>query len=632
MPVLQSVRSVAAILVALALSVALATSASAEAPAIEIQIRNTAAGGDDYLTWAPTPARIRQVPGAVAADLRVVLTNDPQGSVPAGCHAPLDGDVAFDRDVKTGQTASQSSLPLVLPKDGSWVSFVVAGRFPRASSSDKDAIIEVHRDDASGPVLYHHALMVRIRKDHRCLTSRERRRFLEALDNLHRGQIEPNKWSRYMYFVNMHNAAAIGYIYDNPSVKEYHVNYFWFDLAHKAPAFIAWHRAFLLQFERELQKKYPDVALPYWIITEDAKVFEEDFMGVNAAQTDAVWVQPKFSANNNPLYGWAVKYIPSKNPEPLQRYPGVNKPLAIFIKDDVLLGLEPYSTYPKTPDPPAFVDQLEQNPHNKGHNWIGPWMESCHTSPSDPVFWVFHTNFDRLWAHWQYAHNHFSPDGAGGSSYYPMGKFVNPDGACDPCSQPKPANDCIPIGHRIDDTMWPWNGKVGQGPTPKSSWPQRDLAEPFLKPFPASTIPNLWPSAPAAPTPGDMIDYAGINSGHLDMGFAYDDTPFGAKPSERIVITGRKDENLGTFLDRTKPTAARVAAAEGLSHAAIQDEGRAALRDILMAREQDEKVRIEALRILNNRRDPRWVTDAISLVEDPPPPPTRPSTLRPSSC
>ncbi len=292
-------------------------SSSATAAVIEIEIRNTSAPGDDYLTWAPAPSRIRQVPDAAVGDLRVVLTNDPEQPVPAGRAAPQDGNVAFDVAVKTGQTAKQVSLSVVLPHDGSWVNFVVAGSFPRTSSRDKDAIIEVHRDDVSGPVIHRHALMVRIRKDHRNLTPHERRRFLEALDHLHRGEVDAAGQSRYVYFVNLHNVAAIGYMYGAPDIKEYDVKYFWPDLAHKAPAFIAWHRAFLLQFEREIQKSYPDVALPYWIITnEDSKLFDEDFMGANSDQTGALTVQPKFSLDN-PLRGWSVAFLPSKAPEPL---------------------------------------------------------------------------------------------------------------------------------------------------------------------------------------------------------------------------------------------------------------------------------------------------------------------------
>jgi hypothetical protein len=149
---------------------------------------------DDYLTWAPAPARIKQLPGSGAADERVVLTNDAERPKPPNRKAPLDGNLAFDGSVAPGTTATKTTLELVLPKDGSWVNFVVAGS--RASSEDKDAVIEVRDGSAAGPVLHSHAVMVRIRKDHRELTDKERSRFLNALATLHRKQ------NRYEWFVH----------------------------------------------------------------------------------------------------------------------------------------------------------------------------------------------------------------------------------------------------------------------------------------------------------------------------------------------------------------------------------------------------------------------------------------------
>ena len=139
---------------------------------------------DDYLTWAPAPARIRQVVQAGATDKTVVLTNDPEQPVPPGRKHPLDGNVAFAKSVATGATATGQTLELVLPKDGAWVDFIVAGSFPRASTEDKDAVIEVHEGSAGCPVVLTHNAMVRIRKDHRnsptasaCVFSRRFRGF-----------------------------------------------------------------------------------------------------------------------------------------------------------------------------------------------------------------------------------------------------------------------------------------------------------------------------------------------------------------------------------------------------------------------------------------------------------------------
>src|SRR3954465_10495107 len=76
---LQARRSCRCLLVAGVLSLLGIDPPPALAQQVEIQIRS-AAPNDDYLTWAPAPARIRQT--AAAADKRVVLTNDPERPAP----------------------------------------------------------------------------------------------------------------------------------------------------------------------------------------------------------------------------------------------------------------------------------------------------------------------------------------------------------------------------------------------------------------------------------------------------------------------------------------------------------------------------------------------------------------------
>src|SRR5262245_47176575 len=163
-----------------AFSLLTASTPQASAQQVEIEVREPGLA-DDYLTWAPAPGRIRQIPNAVTTDRAVVLSNDAEAATPPGRQHPLDGNVAFAKSVLPGQTATADTLDVVLPKEGSWVDFVVAGSFPRASSEDKDAIIEVHDGNAGGPVLGRYAVMVRIRKDQRTLTDNERVRFLRAL-------------------------------------------------------------------------------------------------------------------------------------------------------------------------------------------------------------------------------------------------------------------------------------------------------------------------------------------------------------------------------------------------------------------------------------------------------------------
>jgi hypothetical protein len=502
---------------------------SALAQQIEFQIR-TADPADDYLTWAPAPARIRQIPQAGATDRVVVLTNDAEQPVPPGRRLPLDGNVAFAKSIAPGTTATENTLQLTLPKDGSWASFFVAGSFPRASTADKDAVIEVHEGSATGTPIYKYASMVRIRKDHRDLTDQERINFLKALSRYlreHRG---------YERFVRVHELASMGK-YQDPAV------YFWPDVAHRGPAFLAFHRAYLLSFERELQQLDPSVALPYWRMDQLPSVFDENFMGANRISTEA-FVEPTFAASN-PLAHWTV------NGDALYRFPFQrNDPQDLqkrFFSDDTLFEETTYA---------RFSRKLEANPHNLGHNWTGTWMQNCMISPSDPVFWPFHAGFDRQWAKWQWSGGRMSPDGSH-ESYAPNDAYDDKAPGCD-ISSP---NACVPIGHHLKDTMWPWNSAVGPGANIKGNRPPKDLSQGYMGPFPKASSEGLWPAQPATPTPGDMIDYAGAAAPEatapgaaapgaaaqpLDMGFAYDDVPFGIKPQPVVTMAAPANSTLSS--------------------------------------------------------------------------------------
>ena len=176
-------------------------------PQVEIRINelSTDAAGinddptDDYVTWAPTFARAR-LNSPVGSAVTVVLTNDAAGAIPGG------GDVQFAAHTTpwpVNTTATNDTLTLSLPADGSWVPFVIAGKFGTPSTNDKDTIVEAHMSTAGGPVLGRKALMVRVRKNANNLTASERDRFLFAWRNF-RNQLGSN----YVLFQEMHRLAA----------------------------------------------------------------------------------------------------------------------------------------------------------------------------------------------------------------------------------------------------------------------------------------------------------------------------------------------------------------------------------------------------------------------------------------
>ena len=116
------------------------------------------------------------------------------------------------------------------------------------------------------------------RKNANSLTAAERNRLLAAFATLNNAGM-----GRFADFRNVHSSAG------DPE-------------AHQNAGFPPWHRAFLLDLERELQQIDPSVALPYWRFDQPApNLFTRDFMGVTDPSTGRVL----FSATN-PLQFWAT--------------------------------------------------------------------------------------------------------------------------------------------------------------------------------------------------------------------------------------------------------------------------------------------------------------------------------------
>jgi len=122
-------------------------------------------------------------------------------------------------------------------------------------------------------------------------------------------------------------------------------------------------------------------------------------------------------------------------------------------------------------------------------------------------------------------------------------------------------------------------------------------------------------AAPAKPTPGDMIDYAGVKAGRLDMGFAYDDIPYGRIPdvtaSPPPLATA-----LQTFADRGQPLSARIAAVESAKGGALAADELTAVLALASDASQPEAMRLEALKLLSQvTGDGRAVRPALEILK-----------------
>jgi tyrosinase len=201
--------------------------------------------------------------------------------------------------------------------------------------------------------------------------------------------------------------------------------------AHMGPAFLPWHRKFLLLLEKDLQQVLGDSSfgLPYWDWANDAALPDP--------KQSAIWANNLMGGQGSPVTTgpfaagqWTL--WPSGS---LVRNFGQGTPTLPTQTDvDNVLTVTPYDASPwNTSSNPSFRNQLEgwlNGPqlHNRVHVWVGGSMLPM-TSPNDPVFFLHHCNIDRIWAMWQ-------ADNPG--AYLPI------TGG--------------PQGHNLNDLMWPWDG------------------------------------------------------------------------------------------------------------------------------------------------------------------------------
>jgi tyrosinase len=453
-------------------------------PSVQIEINNTPAGDDDYVTWAPTIARARVQGLSGGGPHTVVLTND-------GLAPPAGGDVKFASYAGPGwpagwpanTTATAATLTLSLPASGAWVPFVIAGDFANPSEDDKDAIIEIHEGTATGPICGTRPLMVRVRKNATTLTTAERDRYLAAIAALRAS-------GAYAPFVDIHAASIFN------------------SQAHGTPAFLPWHRAFVLDYERELQAIDPSVSAHYWKYDAAApSLFSVDFMGSNPFAPGPPEPETVTYAVTNPL----STPPPPPLPATITRT-GFRDHLGNPVTD---VGLTPDATVLMPATFLAF-QVMEGNPHGTAHVWAGGWMGSIPTAVIDPLFFMLHANVDRQWAAWQGGigtPGGVTHHGNGAAEYNAQGAFT--------C----PPSTTFPLGGHLNDTMWPWNGLTGPGFCAVTTLDDRPATAPG-GPLTPPAAPGFLLGPPAVPTPNDVIDYLGRTTPTTGLGFCYDIIPY----------------------------------------------------------------------------------------------------------
>lgn len=221
-----------------------------------------------------------------------------------------------------------------------------------------------------------------IRKDANTLSAAERSEFIGAVLELKSSGI-------YDLFVLRHANAAMSSI-------------------HGCPAFLPWHRRFIWDFERELQRVSGNetLGLPYWNWPHgaaSASMWASDLLGGNGSATTQVVTDGPFRQGQ-----WSIVNSSGVAAGPLTRAFGREDwapSLPTQNEIDQVLQITPYDTWPwSSSSTPSLRNQIEgfrgPNLHNRGHGWVGGSMLPM-TSPNDPVFFMHHCMVDKLWYEWQ---------------------------------------------------------------------------------------------------------------------------------------------------------------------------------------------------------------------------------------
>ena len=187
---------------------------------------------------------------------------------------------------------------------------------------------------------------------------------------------------------------------------------FWDQCQHRTWFFLPWHRMYVGYLERILRAAIvaeggpEDWALPYWNYSASA---EQALLPTPFRQPtlEDGSPNPLFVAERNPLANAGEAFLDSRDVS-----------LAALRVPDFYLPAGESGTSFAGPETP-FVHfgsgsgALEILPHNAIHVEVGlpdGWMIDPNFAALDPIFWLHHSNIDRLWNVWLHGEGHANTD------------------------------------------------------------------------------------------------------------------------------------------------------------------------------------------------------------------------------
>jgi hypothetical protein len=201
---------------------------------------------------------------------------------------------------------------------------------------------------------------------------------------------------------------------EDPEVMTIEKDKFWNQCPHQerdgtgGADFLVWHRAYLFYFERILRAASGDstLSVPYWNYTEEGqRLFptyfsEQEFEGPDGPESNPLFDARRENAFTLGFYELTDAAVSAERALAAKT----------FFDDNSGRGIA------GDPGAGAGVSQglIERRPHNLLHFAIGGFiattpdgsegtaglMGEVETAAFDPIFWIHHSNIDRLWNVW----------------------------------------------------------------------------------------------------------------------------------------------------------------------------------------------------------------------------------------
>lgn len=165
---------------------------------------------------------------------------------------------------------------------------------------------------------------------------------------------------------------------------------------HHENAYNPWHRAYMIKFEDALRRVpgCEDVTLPYWDITSGtipAFLFKAPF-------DSYTYPQDLFNLQNQPVVKKGDRTERNSASEILGEL--AHRKVTEII--GTALGKAHWELFNGWDAGNTHTGIISA--HDNGHNACGKTMQNQDVAAFDPIFWFFHSNWDRVWWDWQRAY------------------------------------------------------------------------------------------------------------------------------------------------------------------------------------------------------------------------------------